>query len=350
MKSKQDILSSGYSRIPVYNRKDKQHILGFLLAKSLIVVDPTQRQSLRSLSLREPLVITPSLSLLVMLKKFRAGHSHIAFVSEHPDSALECIRKGVKPPLEAKFLVSSEDIAVVTPPPSSPSKLNSPSSHVVTIHLHDSDHHPYHTTNNHNNVSPFSKIDTIQLTRRKAAMVGSMTGTIRFAKPNYDITSTTKWDSLLQEQKQHHFSYDNDDDNRDIEQQYSKSFCADTCRILRERTAAERISFAAVSKRHKSTGSVFSRTDPNLNSNSINNNNNDIFTSRLKTVIDGVFFGSTNPVSSVTNLVAPRVYNDRPIQAIHTLVVVVKLFYILFLEQRFNSFAYSWLLSSLEAW
>lgn len=37
-KSLYDILDSGFSRIPVYKRHDKQHILGYLLVKELIVV------------------------------------------------------------------------------------------------------------------------------------------------------------------------------------------------------------------------------------------------------------------------------------------------------------------------
>lgn len=37
-KSLYDILDSGFSRIPVYKKHDKQHLLGYLLVKELIVV------------------------------------------------------------------------------------------------------------------------------------------------------------------------------------------------------------------------------------------------------------------------------------------------------------------------
>eukprot|EP01041_Mallomonas_annulata_P001031 gene1031-2020_t len=110
--SLQTILSKGYSRIPVYNRKDKRHILGILLVKMLVVVDPNERRSVRSIALREPLVVSPSTGLLEMVRQFQTGHSHLAFVSEQPVVALECVRKGLRPPNEAKFLgmVTLEDV------------------------------------------------------------------------------------------------------------------------------------------------------------------------------------------------------------------------------------------------
>lgn len=39
-KSLYDILDSGFSRIPVYKRHDKQHVMGYILVKELIVVSP----------------------------------------------------------------------------------------------------------------------------------------------------------------------------------------------------------------------------------------------------------------------------------------------------------------------
>jgi len=44
-RSLEEIQLFGYSRIPVYNRKDKCSIIGFLLAKRLIVVSMIDKYS-----------------------------------------------------------------------------------------------------------------------------------------------------------------------------------------------------------------------------------------------------------------------------------------------------------------
>jgi len=100
----QDILSRGFSRIPVYNRNDKRSILGSLLIKKLLVVDPNERRPLRSMGLREPLVVSPEVGLLEMLQRFQTGRRHLALVSNQPEVALASMRKGLRPPQEACFL------------------------------------------------------------------------------------------------------------------------------------------------------------------------------------------------------------------------------------------------------
>ena len=47
------IWNQGFSRVPVFKRKDKQHILGYLLVKSLILVNPEDKIAVESLPLRE---------------------------------------------------------------------------------------------------------------------------------------------------------------------------------------------------------------------------------------------------------------------------------------------------------
>ena len=78
------IINKGYSRIPVYGNHNRQDILGLVRIKQLILLDKYTNKSLRDLGIRlkTPLVIHPSLNVFALLKEFRKGKSHMAFVTE----------------------------------------------------------------------------------------------------------------------------------------------------------------------------------------------------------------------------------------------------------------------------
>ncbi len=100
------ILDKGYSRIPVYsdNRND---ILGILRIKQLIGLDLTQSLSLRrlGLKLKAPLVIDPKTNAMDMLREFRKGKSHMAFITEQvEDFKKKLAQGGVSESLEESFL------------------------------------------------------------------------------------------------------------------------------------------------------------------------------------------------------------------------------------------------------
>jgi len=78
------ILDKGYSRIPVYSNHNKNDIVGLLRIKQLIGVDFNQNKSLRHLGieLRKPIVVSPSVSIIDLLREFRKGKSHMAFITE----------------------------------------------------------------------------------------------------------------------------------------------------------------------------------------------------------------------------------------------------------------------------
>jgi metal transporter CNNM len=78
------ILDKGFSRIPVYSNHNRNDIVGLLRIKQLIGVDCGQNKSLRQLGieLRKPLVISPRLTLIDLLREFRKGKSHMAFITE----------------------------------------------------------------------------------------------------------------------------------------------------------------------------------------------------------------------------------------------------------------------------
>jgi metal transporter CNNM len=82
-KSLSDILLSGFSRVPVY-KGHRDIIVGFLLVKTLAVVNPSARIIVGSMFLHQPLIVKPNVCLLEMLTVFREGHRHLALVSEDP--------------------------------------------------------------------------------------------------------------------------------------------------------------------------------------------------------------------------------------------------------------------------
>lgn len=111
-KSMYDILDSGFSRIPVFKRRDKQFILGYMLVKELIVLNPMDAVMIEDLSLREPICVNPSLGLMDMLRSFQEGQCHFALISQDPIRTLECIRNDDRPTGSAVPLgiVTMEDI------------------------------------------------------------------------------------------------------------------------------------------------------------------------------------------------------------------------------------------------
>lgn len=80
------ILEKGYSRIPVYAGNDSNNIIGLVRIKQLIGIDFTTSKSMRQhgIQLKKPLCISPRTSLLELLREFRKGKSHMAFISESP--------------------------------------------------------------------------------------------------------------------------------------------------------------------------------------------------------------------------------------------------------------------------
>ena len=78
------ILSCGYSRIPVYANHNQYDILGLVRIKQLVGLDYNENKSLREFGIKisSPLVIHPGLGLIDLLREFRKGKSHMAFVTE----------------------------------------------------------------------------------------------------------------------------------------------------------------------------------------------------------------------------------------------------------------------------
>ena len=79
-----EILDKGFSRIPVFRNGDKSDFIGILRIKQLISIDFNQNRSLKELGIRLklPLVISPKMTLIELLREFRKGKSHMAFITE----------------------------------------------------------------------------------------------------------------------------------------------------------------------------------------------------------------------------------------------------------------------------
>ncbi|KAJ7072531.1 hypothetical protein C8F01DRAFT_1104276 [Mycena amicta] len=110
------IVASGHSRIPVYEEVDApvsvrvadksvkpaeapkkvKKILGTLLVKQLVLLDPKDAVPLRSVPLNMVPFVPNNQSLLGILDKFQEGRSHIAIVSRFSVEKARSVKKAVK--------------------------------------------------------------------------------------------------------------------------------------------------------------------------------------------------------------------------------------------------------------
>ncbi|GLE00790.1 hypothetical protein PINS_up009578 [Pythium insidiosum] len=106
-----EILASGHSRIPIY-KKYRSNIVGLLLVKRLIVVDPEDERPIRDLVLRKPIVVTPDESCYHILNEFQKGRSHIALVTKDAKHVMQCWRKNEDIPADVSFvgIITIEDV------------------------------------------------------------------------------------------------------------------------------------------------------------------------------------------------------------------------------------------------
>ncbi|KJZ69171.1 hypothetical protein HIM_11441 [Hirsutella minnesotensis 3608] len=85
-KTMDTILSSGYSRIPIYRAGSPNDFVGMLLVKTLITYDPEDRIPVRDVQLGVIVETRPETSCLDIINFFQEGKSHLVLVSEFPGS------------------------------------------------------------------------------------------------------------------------------------------------------------------------------------------------------------------------------------------------------------------------
>lgn len=81
-----NILSSGYSRIPIYRSGMPTDFVGMLLVKTLITYDPEDRIPVRDVPLGAIVETRPETSCLDIINFFQEGKSHLVLVSADPGS------------------------------------------------------------------------------------------------------------------------------------------------------------------------------------------------------------------------------------------------------------------------
>lgn len=79
-----DILSQGYSRIPVHHPDKDENFVGMLLVKMLITYDPEDAKPVREFALATLPETRPNTSCLDIVNFFQEGKSHMVLVSNHP--------------------------------------------------------------------------------------------------------------------------------------------------------------------------------------------------------------------------------------------------------------------------
>jgi metal transporter CNNM len=79
-----NILSEGYSRIPIYAVDDPNNFIGMLLVKMLITYDPEGCMRVDDFQLATLPETRPETSCLDIVNFFQEGKSHMVLVSESP--------------------------------------------------------------------------------------------------------------------------------------------------------------------------------------------------------------------------------------------------------------------------
>lgn len=83
-KMMENILSAGYSRIPIHTPDNPDNFIGMLLVKMLITYDPEDAQRVRDFALATLPETRPETSCLDIINFFQEGKSHMVLVSEFP--------------------------------------------------------------------------------------------------------------------------------------------------------------------------------------------------------------------------------------------------------------------------
>ncbi|KAF9345575.1 hypothetical protein BGX26_002977 [Mortierella sp. AD094] len=80
----EEIVSAGYSRIPIYRHDDPSNFIGMLLVKRLITYDPEDHIPVRQFTINSLPEAAPNTSCLDILNFFQEGRSHMAIVTSEP--------------------------------------------------------------------------------------------------------------------------------------------------------------------------------------------------------------------------------------------------------------------------
>ncbi|KAK4490323.1 hypothetical protein RD792_000993 [Penstemon davidsonii] len=86
------IMAMGHSRVPIYH-KNPNNIIGLILVKNLLAVNPDDSVPLRKMLIRKIPRVSENMPLYDILNEFQKGHSHIAVVYKDSNETKEKLQK-----------------------------------------------------------------------------------------------------------------------------------------------------------------------------------------------------------------------------------------------------------------
>ncbi|XP_058069031.1 DUF21 domain-containing protein At1g47330 [Magnolia sinica] len=96
------IMTNGHSRVPVYIRNPR-NIIGLILVKSLLTIDPNDAVPLRKMTIRKIPRVSESMPLYDILNEFQKGQSHIAVVIKYSNEKNDALKKTKEVKLDTKL-------------------------------------------------------------------------------------------------------------------------------------------------------------------------------------------------------------------------------------------------------
>lgn len=93
----ESILKSGHSRILVHAKGDKTRIIGIVLVKELILVDPNANQEISSLKIRHIPHLLAETPMYDMLRLFKTGRTHMAVLTQPTLDAITAKQEYIPP-------------------------------------------------------------------------------------------------------------------------------------------------------------------------------------------------------------------------------------------------------------
>lgn len=104
------ILASGHSRVPVHHPGDRSNIIGILLVKELILVDPKANVQVSSMKVRSLPRLLAETPMYDMLKLFELGRSHMAILT-HPTKEALAARRAAEDELAIDvYSITDDDV------------------------------------------------------------------------------------------------------------------------------------------------------------------------------------------------------------------------------------------------
>uniref|UniRef100_A0A0G4HPN7 CNNM transmembrane domain-containing protein n=1 Tax=Chromera velia CCMP2878 TaxID=1169474 RepID=A0A0G4HPN7_9ALVE len=106
-----DLVRAGHSRVPVY-RGRRENVVGVLLSKQLIVIDPNAGHPVKDFVHTNPIVASPDASIYDTLNRFQVGLSHICLISRESEEYAKALEEREDVPEHCNLLgiVTLEDV------------------------------------------------------------------------------------------------------------------------------------------------------------------------------------------------------------------------------------------------